>query len=167
MFTDTHCHLTDDYCSGDKLNDVLAHAHDASVTRLICATANPEDIAPAIKIAETHDNIFVTTGIHPEYADINPHEYLTASVLSHPRVVGVGEIGLDYHERDDNRTEQIKLFNEQLEIARSMSTEKTKLMTTPLWIAFSTLCCTLTGLEIRYSRWLSRLTGIASSQIAR
>ena len=118
MFTDTHCHLTDDYCSGDKLDDVLARAHDAGVGRLICATANPDDIAPAIKIAENRDNIFITTGIHPEYADTNAHKYLTDTVLSHDRVVGVGEIGLDYHERDDNRMAQIKLFETQLEIAR-------------------------------------------------
>lgn len=118
MFTDTHCHLTDDYCSGNELNNVIARAHDAGVTRLICATANPDDIMPSIKIAESHDNIFVTTGIHPEYVGVNPDEYLTESVLKHPRVVGIGEIGLDYHERADNRDEQIKLFESQLEIAR-------------------------------------------------
>lgn len=118
MFTDTHCHLTDDYCSGDNLNDVIARARDNGVGRLICATSDANDILPAIKIAETHDNIFVTTGIHPEYAGIDPHDYLTDAVLYHPRVVGIGEIGLDYHERDDNRGAQINLFESQLEIAR-------------------------------------------------
>ncbi|MBO7066089.1 MAG: TatD family hydrolase [Alphaproteobacteria bacterium] len=118
MLTDTHCHLTDDYCSGDKLDEVIARARDNGVARLICATSDANDMIPAIKIAEKYDNIFVTTGIHPEYAGMNPHEYLTDAVLNHPRVVGIGEIGLDYHERDDNRTAQIKLFEEQLEIAR-------------------------------------------------
>ena len=118
MLTDTHCHLTDDYCSGEKLNDVVARAENAGVTRLICATADPHDIAPAIEIATKYNNIFVTAGIHPEYAETNPREFLTPSVLTHPRVVGVGEIGLDYHEQSDNRAAQIKLFGEQLEIAR-------------------------------------------------
>ena len=118
MLTDTHCHLTDDYCADDKLDAVIAHANDAGVGRLICATAEPHDILPAIKIAEKYDNIFVTTGIHPEYAGTNPHEFLTDAVLTHPRVVGIGEIGLDYHGGDDNRDAQIKLFEEQLEIAR-------------------------------------------------
>jgi len=121
MFTDTHCHLTDDYCSGNELNNVLTRAFNAGVTRIICATANPADIKPSIKIAEAHDNVFVTTGIHPEYADVNPHEFLTPDVLSHPKVVGVGEIGLDYHERSDNRDAQIKLFEQQLEIARKFN----------------------------------------------
>ncbi len=118
MLTDTHCHLTDDYCTGDTLGDVIARAHDARVARMICATAEPHDILPAIKIAETHDNIFVTTGVHPEFAGTDAIEYLTDAVLSHPRVVGIGEIGLDYHERDDNRDDQIKLFEQQLDIAR-------------------------------------------------
>lgn len=118
MFTDTHCHLTDDYCSGKNLGDVIARARDAGVTRLVCATSDGNDILPAIKIAKDHDNIFVTTGIHPEYAGVNPQDYLTPAVLSNPRVVGIGEIGLDYHERTDNRDAQIKLFEAQLEIAR-------------------------------------------------
>ncbi len=118
MFTDTHCHLTDDYCANNQLDAVIARAHAAGVTRLICATSDANDILPAIKIAETHDNIFVTAGIHPEYAGINPQEYINPDVLTHPRVVGIGEIGLDYHERSDNRNEQIKLFESQLEIAR-------------------------------------------------
>ena len=118
MFTDTHCHLTDDYCANDAFADVLARAANAGVTRMICATSDPADIVPAIKIAEAHENIFVTTGIHPEYAGTDPHPYLTTDVLSHPRVVGIGEIGLDYHERSDNRDAQIKLFQEQLEIAQ-------------------------------------------------
>ena len=120
MFTDTHCHLTDDYCSGENLEIVLGHAKDAGVERIICATADPNDITPAIKIAESHNNVFVTTGIHPEYAGlVNATEFLTDNVLSHPKVIGVGEIGLDYHERDDNRADQIKLFETQLEIARN------------------------------------------------
>ena len=119
MFTDTHCHLTDDYCASEQLDAVVARATDAGVTRLICATSDGNDILPAIKIAETHNNIFVTTGVHPEFAGtMNPNDYLTDAVLTHPRVIGVGEIGLDYHERDDNRDDQIKLFESQLEIAR-------------------------------------------------
>ncbi|MBO4625720.1 MAG: TatD family hydrolase [Alphaproteobacteria bacterium] len=118
MFTDTHCHLTDDYCSGKNLDDVLAHAHDAGVLRIICASANPTDIATNIKIAETHDNVFTTSGIHPEYAGTNPNDFLTPDVLSHNKVIGIGEIGLDYHERNDNRDAQIKLFEQQLKIAR-------------------------------------------------
>lgn len=117
MFIDTHCHLTDNYVSGD-LHDVIARAAAANVGMMICPTANPADIAGAIKIAETHDNIFATIGIHPEYAGTDATQYLTDAVLENPRVVGVGEIGLDYHGSNDNRAAQIKLFEQQLELAR-------------------------------------------------
>ena len=115
MFIDTHCHLTDEYDGG--VNAVIDHAKNAGVGALVCATANPTDIPGALKIAETHDNIFVTVGIHPEYTNKNPSDYLTDEILNHPLVIGVGEIGLDYHYNTNNRDEQIKLFELQLQIA--------------------------------------------------
>ncbi len=115
MFIDTHCHLTDDYC--DNITDVIERAAQNNVKNLICATADPKDIDSTIKITESFDNVFCTIGIHPEYAGINPEQYITSNVLSNPKVIGVGEIGLDYHERSDNKKEQIELFESQLNIA--------------------------------------------------
>lgn len=117
MFIDTHCHLTDSYVSGD-LDDIIARAAASNVNAIICPTADPDDIPDAIHIAETHPNIFATIGIHPEYAGIDATKYLTDKILTHPRVIGVGEIGLDYHECDDNRNAQITLFEQQLELAK-------------------------------------------------
>lgn len=115
MFIDTHCHLTDEYDGG--VNAVIERAKNIGVGAMICATAEGTDILPALKIAETHDNIFVTTGIHPDHIDLNPNDFLHDEILKHPRVVGVGEIGLDYHFGKQNRNQQIKLFELQLEIA--------------------------------------------------
>ena len=80
MFTDTHCHLTDDYADG--VNAIIARAKNSGVGAMICATADPKDIAPALNIAQNHKNIFVTTGIHPDYIDASPHEYLTDEILN-------------------------------------------------------------------------------------
>jgi TatD DNase family protein len=115
MFIDTHCHLTDEYT--DNVDVIIARANDAGVGAIICATANPKDIGPALEIAQKHDNIFVTTGIHPDYTNANPDEYLTDTVLNNPHVIGIGEIGLDYHYNPQTRKEQIELFEKQLEIA--------------------------------------------------
>ncbi len=115
MFIDTHCHLTYDLPDGP--DDYIKHANDVGVGIMICATADPTDIKPAIKIAETHNNIFVTTGIHPDYVDTNPADFLTDEILSNPLVVGVGEIGLDYHYNPQTRNKQIELFEKQLDIA--------------------------------------------------
>ena len=118
MLIDTHCHLTDSYVDGGGLDAVLRRAADAGVGMMICPTADPADIPSALQIAETHDNIFATIGIHPEYAPVDADAYLTDAVLHHPRVVGVGEIGLDYHYARDTRDAQIKLFTRQIELAR-------------------------------------------------
>lgn len=121
MFIDTHCHLTDNYCDGTDNNDIIARALDAGVGILVCPTADPEDIPAALKLAENNKNIFCTIGIHPEHAPANASDFLTDDVMRHPRVIGVGEIGLDYHYAADSRKEQIKLFEQQLDIARKYS----------------------------------------------
>ena len=115
MFIDTHCHLTDKYTDG--IENVISRATDAGVGIMICPTADPNDIIDALKIANTYDNIFCTIGIHPEYAPMDATDFLTDDILQNPRVVGVGEIGLDYHYSPQSRNEQIKLFEQQLEIA--------------------------------------------------
>lgn len=115
MFIDTHCHLTDEYA--DDVETIINRANDAGVGGLICATANPEDFVRAIDIANTHKNIFVTIGIHPEYPDKQPEQYFNEEILNDEHVIGIGEIGLDYHYCSDNRNQQIALFEQQLEIA--------------------------------------------------
>ena len=115
MFIDTHCHLTDDYTDG--VDAFINRAKASGVGALVCATANPDDIIPAINIAQNHNNIFVTTGIHPDYVNANTNKYLTDEILNNPHVIGVGEIGLDYHYNPQTRTQQIELFEQQLDIA--------------------------------------------------
>ena len=115
MFIDTHCHLTDEFEGG--ADAFVNRAKKAGVGVMICATADPNDIKPALDIAQSHDNIFITTGIHPDYIDANAEDYLTDEILSNPLVVGVGEIGLDYHYNPQTRDAQIKLFEKQLNIA--------------------------------------------------
>ena len=110
MFIDSHGHLTRQYADG---------AEDAGVGIIVCPTAEPEDIPEALNIANTHTNIFCTIGLHPDVADTaNAADFLTPDVLNNEKVIGIGEIGLDYHQGDDNKKNQIKLFTDQLEIAK-------------------------------------------------
>ena len=119
MLLDTHCHLTYDIDSNGGVDAVIARAHNAGVDVIICPTADPIDVPAAIKLAEKYPNVFATIGIHPEHAGVAAADFITDDILSHPRVLGVGEIGLDYHEMAaDTRDAQIKLFAEQLEMAR-------------------------------------------------
>lgn len=119
MLIDTHCHLTYDFSRLGGADAVMERAVAAGVKYMICPTADPVDILPAIKLAHAHDNVFATIGIHPEHAGTNPADYITDEILSDPRVLAVGEIGLDYHEMaTDTRAAQIELFERQLDMAR-------------------------------------------------
>lgn len=118
MFIDTHCHLTDRHCGDGDAKHAIENAMASGVGVMICPTADPADIPGALKIAEEYSNIFCTIGIHPEYTDANPADFLTDDVLQNPRVVGIGEIGLDYHYNADTRMQQIELFEKQLAIAK-------------------------------------------------
>lgn len=118
MFIDTHCHLTDRHCNDGDADRAIANAMAAGVGMMICPTADPDDISGALQIAHTHANVFCTIGIHPEYISANPDDLLTDDILNDPRVVGVGEIGLDYHYNAGTRAQQIELFERQLAIAK-------------------------------------------------
>lgn len=117
MFIDTHCHLIDDGHVIADMDDVLSRAWDADVGGIICACADPRDVAIVPNLVAGHKNMFATVGIHPEYAGIDACRVITPQILAHPRVVGVGEIGLDYHYGSENRAAQIKLFESQLNMA--------------------------------------------------
>jgi TatD DNase family protein len=85
------------------------------VDKVIYACADPKDVDKVFGAARENPRIFCTLGIHPQYAGAEPdYEHL----LSDPKVVGVGEIGLDYHDGDGDRKGQLGLFRKQLEIAR-------------------------------------------------
>ena len=119
MLIDTHCHLTYDFSRLGGANAVMERAVAAGVKYMICPTADPVDILPAIKLAHEYDNVFATIGIHPEHAGTNPADYITDEILGDSRVLAVGEIGLDYHEMSaDTRDAQIELFEKQLDMAR-------------------------------------------------
>lgn len=121
MFIDTHCHLTGEYCKDIELSAVIKRAIDANVTTLVCPTADPEDIPSAIEIINKYDNVFATIGIHPESAnktDLNLDLIMPDSLFDNPKIIGIGEIGLDYHYGAEYKKQQIELFERQLEIAK-------------------------------------------------
>lgn len=119
MLIDTHCHLTYDFSSVGGTDAVIARAMDTGVGIIICPTADPGDVSAAVSLCEKRDNIFATLGIHPEHIGVRAADFITDEFLSHPRVLGIGEIGLDYHEMGtDTHQAQQELFIEQLEMAR-------------------------------------------------
>ena len=98
MLIDTHCHLDFPDFAPD-LAAVIRRATEADVTRLITIGTNLETSRAAVALAEAHPNIYATVGIHPcEVADTPDNACNTLEELAkHPKVVALGECGLDYH----------------------------------------------------------------------
>ena len=117
MYIDTHCHLSmEDYLDIDK---VIEENKNANVDKIVVSGCSRESIEEVMDLKDKYDMVYVTIGYHPEYADTvteSDLDYLK-SLLGEKKVVGIGEIGLDYHYTKENKDKQIWLFEEQLKIA--------------------------------------------------
>ena len=115
-FVDTHCHIHD----GDLPVDlVLKKARAAGVDTLITVGTDVENSRRAVEFAEAHDGVYATIGIHPGIkTEENIAELEDIIMENHPKLVGLGDIGLDYHYKPFDRDYQIKLFESQLELAK-------------------------------------------------
>ncbi len=131
---DTHCHLSldDDHpadpdaadtrppARGDAAamaDDSIDAAHAAGVTRLITIATDAASAKTAIAIAQSHDDVWATVGLHPHDASRGTDGL--AELLDAPRVVAVGECGLDYHYEHSPRAAQRDAFARQIALARS------------------------------------------------
>jgi len=122
---DSHCHL-DDARFQDDLEAVIGRALEAGVeTMMTIGTGDgPPDLEAAVRLAERHASLYATVGVHPHdaaKADEGTVRQLEA-LLQHPKVLALGEIGLDYHYDNSPRQMQRARFVEQLELASSTST---------------------------------------------
>lgn len=119
MYIDTHCHLSmEDYLDIDK---VIEENKDALVEKIVVSGCSRESIEEEMDLKDKYDMVYVTIGYHPEYADTvieSDLDYLK-SLLGDKKIIGIGEIGLDYHYTKENKDKQIWLFEEQLKIAES------------------------------------------------
>lgn len=111
---DTHCHLTFPDFAG-RIDDVLARAGDAGVFGAITISTSSKDCRAALELAETHENIWCTAGVHPLYCDEGPHDWdVIEEVIRHPRCVAWGELGLDNHYDKPPRDVQRAVLADQL-----------------------------------------------------
>lgn len=120
MLIDSHCHLDDHAFDADRAA-VLERAQQAGVSRALCIGSGdgPPDLEAAIRLADAVPWLYATVGIHPHEArkaDAAALEKLER-LCSHPKVLAIGEIGLDYHYDHSPREVQREVFAAQLAIA--------------------------------------------------
>jgi TatD DNase family protein len=117
---DSHCHLDDEQFDADR-EDTVQRALAAGVQRMLAigTGSGPPDLEAAIRLADRYHPVYATVGIHPQYASRGKPEELkrVQALLEHPKVVGLGEVGLDYHWEPFDRDHQTSVFIDQMRIA--------------------------------------------------
>ena len=118
MLVDTHCHLYLPQFNHDIV-EVYNNARGNDVLNLIVPGIDLETSIQAIKLSETYEGIFAAVGVHPNYAKYWEDSHFTKllELANHPKVVAIGEIGLDYFRMSASREIQQMILNKQLELA--------------------------------------------------
>lgn len=119
MLIDSHCHL--DFPElASKLDEVLARARRAGIARMVTISTRIRRFDEIRAIAERHEDVFCSIGTHPHYAaeesDIGAEEIV--AIAEHPKVVAIGETGLDYYYNNCPRDVQQQAFRRHIEAAR-------------------------------------------------
>lgn len=117
MLIETHCHL--DYLKAEPLEEILKKISEADIAKIITIGVDPDNLDRAMELSSTYDNVYFTQGIHPHDAkDFTQIEFDKISTrVTLPKMVAVGEIGLDYHYNNSPQNIQRDVFEKQLQIA--------------------------------------------------
>lgn len=118
---DSHCHLTDEAFDDDRLF-ILNDLSNFGLRGIINPATNLTDSKMAIELAEKYDNFYAMAGIHPEEVDKISEKDLEEleNLTQNEKVIAIGEIGLDYYWKDDNKEHQKEIFIHQLKLARKV-----------------------------------------------
>ena len=122
MLFDTHVHLNVSHFDEDR-EEVLKRADDAGVSNMVVVGFDHETIPGAIELAEKYDHIYAAVGWHPVDAiDMTEDDLKYLEELSsHPKVVALGEMGLDYHWDKSPKEVQKEVFRKQIDLAKKVN----------------------------------------------
>jgi len=119
MLIDSHCHLDfPDFAS--ELDAIVARARTAGIGRIVTISTRVEKHAQVLAISERFPDVFCSVGTHPHYsheeADIDSARLI--AIAKHPKVVAIGEAGLDYFRNNSPRDAQMRSFRQHIAAAR-------------------------------------------------
>ena len=121
MFIDSHAHIQLSQFNRDR-DAVLKRAHEVSVSHILVIGFDMETSLGAVALAEQHTHIYATVGMHPHDAkDLTDDTLKTFRELAaHPKVIALGEMGLDYYRNLSPRPAQKEAFEKQLDLAEAL-----------------------------------------------
>lgn len=118
---DTHAHLNIE-CYKDRIDEILAEIKSAGVEKVIIPGVVPKEFDSIIELVEKYDNLYGAVGVQPEEISNLPENWadIVENYCDHPKIVAVGEIGLDYYwvKEQENHDLQKEIFIKQIEIAK-------------------------------------------------
>lgn len=119
---DAHCHLNDEMYKDDV--DEIIKEVEKEMEFIVCSGWDYNSSLEAVKIANNHKNIYASIGFHPtDISTMNKEKLATLEKIAkeNKKVVGIGEIGLDYYWMKDPKEVQIEGFREQIEMIRRVN----------------------------------------------
>ena len=118
MFVDSHCHINFEGLA-ERLPQLLENMRAHDVTHALCVSVDLETLPSVLDIARTYDNVYASVGVHPDHEDARePSVAELVELAGHPKVVAIGETGLDYYRDYAPRADQERAFHAQIELAR-------------------------------------------------
>ena len=119
MYIDTHCHLSyEDY---DDIESVILENRANGIDKIIVSGCTKDSIVESIELSKQYDDVYLTIGYHPSEASVITEDdlkWLEQVISEYDKVLGIGEIGLDYHYGKDDSFKQKELFRRQMELAK-------------------------------------------------
>lgn len=121
MLFDTHAHFDDERFDDDR-DEVIRKAHESGVSYILNASSDMDSSRKSMALADKYDFIYAAVGVHPHSAGEMKEDDLEilAGYASHPKVVAIGEIGLDYYYDNSPRDVQKYWFARQIGLAREV-----------------------------------------------
>lgn len=118
MFVDSHCHLDFPELAG-RLPEILAKMRDNGVKAALCVSVTLEDFPRVLALAEAHDHLYASVGVHPDYPDLEePTVSQLVALAQHPKIIAIGETGLDYYRLTGDLEWQRQRFRTHIRAAR-------------------------------------------------
>ncbi|MFX1672383.1 TatD family hydrolase [Paraburkholderia sp. A2WS-5] len=116
MFVDSHCHINFEGLA-DRLPEVLENMRAQAVTHALCVSVDLETLPSVLDIASRYENVYASVGVHPDHEDVQePSVADLVELAQHPKVVAIGETGLDYYRLGERTIEDMEWQRERFRV---------------------------------------------------
>jgi TatD DNase family protein len=118
MYIDSHCHINFPELAA-RMPDILARMAENKVTHALCVSVDLPDFPQVLALAELYPHIYASVGVHPDYVDTpEPSVEQLVSLSDHPKIVAIGETGLDYFRLEGDLEWQRERFRTHIKASR-------------------------------------------------